>query len=387
MVREGGTLRLSEGRWKVAMAEPVLQGAVVKGQTRVIVLPPSGEEGDDDIDSASKQAETQPHQERARITSHSSEEDDSQDDEDFEIDESFLVNSVLTPSHHQRFGQTPLTSPLSTSSKQRQFFPLGELSASSATLSQPQNRLVAVPLQHPIPSDLLTPTPDQEEDDVPRAFLSTADLGRAGLFSGDWAVLRKDEPEAGAARLVKVFAGDGLVESGESTTQGYVTLLCCSSPFAHSFLRSARYMFIFLRRCCTIFSVLRQPIPQSSRSNPLLVSRRFFHHLFRQPLPSLLPGSPLLTASTSFTSLSSSKASKTTSNIEEESSTKAMSSRLVSKREEYDILRVAKEKRNRTSSSQCLLFIYASKAIAHALPLFADYRHRHRPRLQSFTSW
>lgn len=208
-------MKLNEGRWKVAMAEPVLQGAIIKGETRLLVLPPSGE--DDDHEEADKSATSQDH---SRRTSQSSQEDDSQD-EDFEIDESFLANSVLTTHHNNRFGQTPLTSPLSTSSRQKQFFPLGELSSGTPPVTR-QSHLTPIPLSYPVSSQLLTPTPELDEDDVPRAFLSTIDLGRIGLFSGDWAVLRKNEGEEGG-RLVRVFAADGLIDNGETVSIGLVT--------------------------------------------------------------------------------------------------------------------------------------------------------------------
>ncbi|GAA5903296.1 AAA family ATPase peroxin 6 [Sporobolomyces salmoneus] len=231
IIRERGSLKLKEGKWKVAMAEPVLQGVVVKGQTRVIVLPPPGQ-GDDENENDSSSTKTL--EDRLRISKV--EENDSQDDEeeDFEIDESFLANSILTSgSHSTRFGQTPLTSPLSTSSKQRQFFPLDGLTSSTVTLNQQRSRLVPLALDHPIPSELLTPVPDQEEDDVPRAYLSTNDLGRIGLFSGDWVVLRSDTD--GAARLVKVFAADGLLETEDSTTQGSIPVHL-PPPLLHNLL-------------------------------------------------------------------------------------------------------------------------------------------------------
>ncbi|GAA5930797.1 AAA family ATPase peroxin 6 [Sporobolomyces koalae] len=214
VVREGDVVRLERGAWQVAMTEPVLQGAVVKGQTRIVVLPPTEE---DSVPAKSEQA------------SHSSEDDeplDDDNDDDFDIDESFLANSVLTPAT-SRFGPTPLTSPLSTGSRQKQFFPLGALSASTSAVSSP-SRIVPAPLSHPIASDLLTPVPDPDEDDTARAFLSTADLGRLGLFSGDWAVLRGHESNDAAAtvvsRIVRVFAAEGLVETPAGSALGTIQL-------------------------------------------------------------------------------------------------------------------------------------------------------------------
>ncbi|GAA5824221.1 hypothetical protein JCM5353_000355 [Sporobolomyces roseus] len=257
VIREGDTLRLNEGRWKVAMAEPVLQGAIIKGETRLLVLPPSGE--DEDHEEADKSATSQDH---SRRTSQSSQEDDSQD-EDFEIDESFLANSVLTPHHNNRFGQTPLTSPLSTSSRQKQFFPLGELSSSTPPITR-QSHLTPIPLSHPVSSRLLTPMPEQDEDDVSRAFLSTMDLGRIGLFSGDWAVLRKNEREEGG-RLVRVFAADGLVDNGETVSVGSVAVHL-PPPFFHNLLgpSPSSDSSISIEAAPSVSSILSPQLPTAS---------------------------------------------------------------------------------------------------------------------------
>lgn len=196
------------------MAEPVLQGIVSQGDTRVIVLPSSleGETDDAEIENPASAASTDPARSGIKVDY---DEQDS-DEGEFDIDESFLANSVLTSSSHPpRFGPTPLTSPLSTSSKQRQFFPLDEAAESLGPDRQEPPRLTPVPLQHPVASQLLTPTPDHEEDDLPRAYLSSSDLGRIGMFSGDWIVLRS--VGGNASRLAKVFASDGLLDADSGT--------------------------------------------------------------------------------------------------------------------------------------------------------------------------
>ncbi|GAA6007485.1 hypothetical protein JCM11491_004179 [Sporobolomyces phaffii] len=264
VIREGDTLTLEYGRWKVAMAEPVLQGVVVNGETRLIVLPPLERDlkEEDEVTSASPKANSDEHRRRA---SHSSEDEDSLDDDDFEIDESFLANSILAAPNSKRIGHTPLTSPLSTSSKQRQFFPLGELSADSAPPASQLLQLVGVPLRQPIPAELLTPVPDQDEDDVPRAYLSTADLGRKGFFSGDWAVLRKNEEGSDSGRLVKVFAADGILDAEDTGMQGPIRVHL-PPPLLHNLLGPApsSTASLFLDSAPNVSSILPPSMPTAA---------------------------------------------------------------------------------------------------------------------------
>ncbi|GAA6020420.1 hypothetical protein JCM10207_002101 [Rhodosporidiobolus poonsookiae] len=225
LLREGDVVRMEAGRkrWKVAMTEPVLQGAVVKGYTRLLVLPPTEEQ---DVETASVSEAEEP------LAQLDSSEDDSFD---FEIDESFLAASLLAP---RRSGNsaypTPLTSPIPPNSlalTNGSSFPLHAISTSSQTPKASSGTLVAVaPLLHPVPSEALSPPPDADEDDVARAFATTTYLGRLGLFSGDWVVLRTPASEQVDAstdleaekvrkdgRLVRVFAVDELAEASRST--------------------------------------------------------------------------------------------------------------------------------------------------------------------------
>ncbi|GAA5940270.1 hypothetical protein JCM3775_004416 [Rhodotorula graminis] len=285
LVREGGTLRLpGVGRYRVAMSEPVLQGVVVKGQTQVLVLPPQG--GDDHrlepaSDAGSSLGAGAHHDETTE------DDDDNLDDDDLlEIDEGFLAGSVLSP---LRSSSTPLTSPLPDSkhSSNGSSFPL--LSASTASLSAAAaatrtagSTVTAAPLTHPVPAELLVPQPDADEDDIPRAYVATADLGRLGLFSGDWAVLSRRAGE-GEGRLARVFAAEGLVAGTESSTRATVHLppsllfnllgpdaLCSSSTPSLHLLPAPR-----------ISPVLPAPLPTASSvtiarlASPLSVNKVF----------------------------------------------------------------------------------------------------------------
>ncbi|GAA6055837.1 hypothetical protein JCM3770_004784 [Rhodotorula araucariae] len=204
LVREGTAIRLAgAGRYRVAMAEPVLQGIVARGQTQVLVLPPQGGENEDG----------------ALLPNGTSEDADATDDEDeedllgIELDENFLANSVLS---QLRLANTPLTSPLpegqlATSTS----FPLATSLADTGT-ARTGTAVAALPLEHPVPAELLVPAVDADEDDIPRVYVATTELGRLGLFSGDWAVLSVDEGRAGeSGRLARVFAADGLVSVSE----------------------------------------------------------------------------------------------------------------------------------------------------------------------------
>ncbi|BGP03261.1 Peroxisomal ATPase PEX6 [Rhodotorula toruloides] len=211
LVREGDVVDLpGVGRWKVAVTEPVLQGVFVKGQTRLLVLPPAdGGAQEDEADA------------RLADGTDASEEDDLLD---FDIDDSFLASTVL-PS--RRSHATPFTSPLPSSAQNGKSFPL----VAPPPTTHSGTPISALPLSFPVPAESLTPTPDADEDDLPHALASTADLGRLGLFSGDWALVEpsgamegEEQKEEDRGRLVRVFAGEGLLEGREVVTSSAPTL-------------------------------------------------------------------------------------------------------------------------------------------------------------------
>ncbi|BGP11179.1 peroxisomal assembly protein [Rhodotorula toruloides] len=214
LVREGDVVHLpGVGRWKVAVTEPLLQGAFVKGKTRLLVLPPAdgGAQEDEAVDAGLVDG------------TDASEEDDLLD---FDIDDSFLASSVL-PS--RRAHATPLTSPLpSSAGVNGKSFPLIE----PPPTTHSGTSISALPLSLPVPADALTPPPDADEDDLPHALASTADLGRLGLFSGDWALVEpanavggeEEQKDEDRGRLVRVFAGEGLLYGREAVASSISTL-------------------------------------------------------------------------------------------------------------------------------------------------------------------
>lgn len=224
MVREGETLRVAGAgsRWKVAMAEPVLQGVVKKGYTRFLVLPPtSGAEDFEDDEALDQHAEPETTTSSGDEDSAQGAEDSEEDgDDNFEIDEAFLAASVLS-APQQSLPPTPLSPPPPTSSNAlaltngHSTFPLA-----SGTSSKPAAsaiKVVAQSLQRPIPSPLLVPRPRDDEDDTPRVYLRTRDLGRLGLFSGDWVVLGSGDESSEERRLARAFAGEGLLDETAGT--------------------------------------------------------------------------------------------------------------------------------------------------------------------------
>ncbi|GAA5840290.1 hypothetical protein JCM11251_006686 [Rhodosporidiobolus azoricus] len=285
LIREGDVLRLDGGRkrWKVAMAEPVLQGRFVKGMTRLLVLPPTGEASDDDIASAF---------EENGADSSETEENDSFDFE-LEIDESFLASSVLSPRRHGTSAYpTPLTSPLPPHPGSDNALALGGLTnggsfplhaPSSATkAAAPPAGVAVIPLllTHPVAGELLIPTPDEDEDDVLRAFTSTADLSRLGLFSGDWAVLQPVAAEASQdgeerdaerkeGRLVRIFAGDALVEGFSESAHSSSPSLYLPPPLLLNLLGPASFSSaptpsILLHSAPSVSPTLPPPLPTAS---------------------------------------------------------------------------------------------------------------------------
>ena len=223
LVRQGAVVHVSGlGRWKVAMTEPVMQGGIVRKQTRLLVLPPtkSAEAG-----SAEAAGGTSTSASDALADDDGDEDDEPSGDSsqgafaDFDLDEAFLASSVLLP---RKAHATPLTSPLPAhlDTHKMASFPMLEY---SRTLYEETGPLVgAAPLDFAIPAELLTPEPDADEDDNWRAFVSTQDLGRLGLFSGDWAVLRQPASSASGGggggptpcrRLIRVFAADACLST------------------------------------------------------------------------------------------------------------------------------------------------------------------------------
>ncbi|GAA6063493.1 hypothetical protein JCM10212_004452 [Sporobolomyces blumeae] len=264
VVREGSVVRHENKRWKVAMAEPVLQGEIVAQYTRVLVLPQAVDADDDGEDRSEVSS---PPLGTDGTGSSARQIDTSESDDDFDIDESFLANSVLSPPASVRFGQTPLTSPLSAGSHAKTFFPLTNgVSVPEARLSEPHRstRFMPTPISHPVSSDLLAPTPDADEDDIHRAFVSTRGLSRVGLFSGDWAVLRsEDRPDSG--RLVRVFASDGVVKSDAVCDDGLVPMHL-PPPLLHNVLGPdpSSTSVLSLDPAPSVSSVLPPPLPTAA---------------------------------------------------------------------------------------------------------------------------
>lgn len=217
VVREGEVIAGQArelGNWKVAMAEPVLQGIVKRGFTSFLVLP-SPSNGVQELENGEEHAEveqgdTQDDEETVRGA-----EDSEEDDVDaYEIDEAFLAASVLSPPRRS-LPPTPISPPrLSPNNglaltNGHASFPLSP-TASIPAPKRPTSSLsvTARPLQHSVHSALLVPRPRDDEDDTPRVYLRTQDLGRLGLFSGDWVVVGTGDE--GHGRLARAFAGEGL---------------------------------------------------------------------------------------------------------------------------------------------------------------------------------
>lgn len=195
-------------RWKVAMTEPVLQGVAQIGVTRFLVLPPVSQESssDDDDELAEEEEEVSDEQDDSTPVEEGS-------IEDFDIDESFLAASVLSPSRQVRASlpSTPSSGLPITN---------GNLPHSSPAAAK-QLLVSAHPLRHPVPSPLLIPRPSDDEDEIPRIYLKTRDLSRLGIFSGDWAVIESEE-DGGDQRVVRCFASDGIVPESLAPDDGPV---------------------------------------------------------------------------------------------------------------------------------------------------------------------
>ncbi|THV08077.1 AAA-domain-containing protein [Dendrothele bispora CBS 962.96] len=161
-------------RYRLDMMEPVLQGHV-DDRTNIIV--------------------TYSHVSDDRVSDNS--EMSSDEDEGVEIDEAFLANSVVRSSFNPI---SPANSQLSNGGI------LGPEVTSPDIVFQTQNL-----------SKQQFPSHDNHT-----LYLRTADLGRLGLLSGDWAVVCC--PESSKSRLVRVSADDTVVET-TGVIRGSPTLL------------------------------------------------------------------------------------------------------------------------------------------------------------------
>lgn len=230
MVREGEILSVASEtggrarRWKVAMAEPVLQGVLQKGYTRFLVLPPSSSTL---LANGEVEAEAASEDEVDGVVDVGDSEEEDEGSDDFEIDESFLANSVLSPPRHS-LPPTPLSPLPSTTTTTGLALANGHPAVPlslppPSTTSQSSNGILvrAHSLQHPVSSELLVPRPKDDEDDTPRVYLRTAALGRLGLFSGDWVVVGVEGETQEERRLARVFSGDGFIVD-LTTTDGCV---------------------------------------------------------------------------------------------------------------------------------------------------------------------
>lgn len=199
-------------KWRVAMTEPVLQGVVRKGFTSFLVLPPAHSERQSQLETAVDERDTLSEEDdQVSPDLNSEDEDEGSLDDDFEIDESFLANSVLTPTAFSP-PSSAISSPKSKSALAGQSsFPLSP-SVVAPTLQQ--SLITPYPLRHSIASPLLVPRPGITEDDVPRAYLKSKDLSRLGVFSGDWVITSCEgdlEQVPRKSRLVRVFASEGVI--------------------------------------------------------------------------------------------------------------------------------------------------------------------------------
>ncbi|POY70700.1 hypothetical protein BMF94_6283 [Rhodotorula taiwanensis] len=230
LVRQSDRIEIiGQGRWQVAMTEPVLQGEIIKGETQILVLPPtkrSADELEKEADSTKSSVATSSAVSDTVDESSSTEDGEAQDGfADFDLDEAFLASSVLLP---RRSHATPLTSPCPSQAGDAKYTSFPLLANSYQQPSEPGHAVQAVPLSYNIPSELLIPHPDDVEDDILRAYATTSDLGGMGFFSGDWALVHAPGPSDGrdarAGRLVRIFAADEQLPSQASTRSAGPTL-------------------------------------------------------------------------------------------------------------------------------------------------------------------
>ena len=280
LVRQGAVVHVSGlGRWKVAMTEPVMQGEIVRKQTRLLVLPPTrnAEAGSAEAADGTSTSASDALADDEDVDDEPSG-DSSQDAfADFDLDEAFLASSVLLP---RKAHATPLTSPLPAHLETHKMASFPMLESSRTLYEETGHLLGAAPLDFAIPAELLTPEPDADEDDNWRAFVSTQDLGRWGLFSGDWAVLRQSASSASGGgggptpcgRLIRVFAADVCLPTSAlkgSVISPYAALE--SIPTDEASFDSDHSPSLFLPPQ-TLYNLVGTPALSASATEPLTLS-------------------------------------------------------------------------------------------------------------------
>lgn len=151
--------------YTVIMTEPVLQGIARANHTRFIVTSAEG-----DIENVPSSELFDSTSLRTVIPSEPDDSDYS-DLEGFEIDEGFLANSILGPLSN---GQTRTGSN-------------GDLSSELVEGELAETPAIATFTPHPLDASLRNePSGANNIDSEARVFVRTADLGRVGVFNGDW---------------------------------------------------------------------------------------------------------------------------------------------------------------------------------------------------------
>lgn len=188
-------------RYRVLMAEPVLQGVAERGKTTFIVVPPQEDE-----------AEQEPGEEDARqdVTVNGSagedgrtedgEEDAYDDDEsnlELEIDENFLASTMFSSSK-----------PAGSATRGKADGGVGHERSPSGGGAASKRDPLAFSLR-----SLEEPAFDggaNVEYEEATLVLRTRDLGKVGAFSGDWVIVGVQGSERQQTRLARVVCNDSV---------------------------------------------------------------------------------------------------------------------------------------------------------------------------------
>ncbi|KDQ12329.1 hypothetical protein BOTBODRAFT_34616 [Botryobasidium botryosum FD-172 SS1] len=179
-------------QYKVIMAQPVLQGYVKRGYTQFFVA-----KGDWELPAAPGALEG---------TSNDAVTPDYSDDS-FEIDEKFLASSVLGD---LASGSIALTNEWQEGGGSLSPSPLGGAESADGN-SRGLSSTTTFHARSLSYSEFPYAPLALEQDTEPLIFVRNGDLGKIGIFSGDWAVICSKSGTY--SRLARVFANDGLARS------------------------------------------------------------------------------------------------------------------------------------------------------------------------------
>ncbi|KAG8899708.1 peroxisomal assembly protein, partial [Tulasnella sp. 403] len=269
-------------KYRLLMVEPVLQGYAKVGETRFTVMPAddisgaTNDHGQSDLppnaSDPTVQIEDRPPQETETMSSTEYDDDDANA---FDIDENFLARSVLNPipADENVPGASPIgTEEASTSGETAPPSVVQQAARGSGNASAPSFLLRSLDASVNL----------GKEDEEPAVVVRTRDLGKVGVFSGDWAIINITNRHE--TRLTRIISDDSLSSpyvAYTSPTLGH-NLISAPTLLASSSIIDPSSVHISIRP--SPFSSGHPPVPTASSVTIARIASPHASHRSFQPL-------------------------------------------------------------------------------------------------------